>query len=321
MDSTTPSGLEIRYHWEPKRKYELRYPVGAPALYPGQEYQIDWLEVPSVTTITDLSKDSGPLIWWGMTVGVAGVLELYQREILRPTEISGVGMVLATPGPVGIGVAGLVVAGQEQIVKLLKREKLTTNHVKSTAGDRGTSCHDALDLWMREGHKPDPAMFPPEERGYILGLLEFIRDLEVGGVEPLDCEVMVGSLEHGYAGRYDVRFKTNKECAVVKRVTPKRGRQYAKLAPGRFLGDLKTSKGVYPESHFRQLEAYEGASVESGYEPTDYRGIIHVHPGDPGDDKMPSEPFYEFVRSTATLEDFLCLLELHRSNLRIKGKA
>jgi hypothetical protein len=40
--------------------------------------------------------------------------------------------------------------------------------------------------------------------------------------------------------------------------------------------DLKTSKGVYPESHFRQLAAYERAGVECGEDPTDSQGIVRL---------------------------------------------
>lgn len=305
-DSTTPSGLEIRYHWAPKRKYEI-----------GLEGDLaSWQEVPSVTTVLEV-LDKPALPWWGMTVGVAGVLDLFERGILRPHPNDK--RHLIAPGAVGVGLAGFVVAGEDEVVRLLKQEKLTTNHIKSSAGERGQSAHDAFEIYMREGHKPDPEMFPPEERGYIVGLLEFLRDIELGAIEPESMEVTVGSLEHGYAGRYDVRFETHKPCMVVKRVTPKRGRQYVELPPGKFLGDLKTSKRVY-DNHFLQLEGYEGASVECGYEPTQFRGVIHVHPGDPEDDKVYDGPHYEFVPSHAKHEDFLAVLGVHKAFERMKGR-
>ena len=63
---------------------------------------------------------------------------------------------------------------------------------------------------------------------------------------------------------------------------------------GSYLLDLKTSKRVY-ETHFLQLEAYEQASVECGYGPTDHRGVIHVT----------EDGRYEFVLNTDwTFEDF-----------------
>jgi hypothetical protein len=184
-------------------------------------------------------------------------------------------------------------ATQESIVALLTEHKLTVNHVRDKAGDRGQSVHDAFEAWARTGLKPDPSIYPDEERGYVEGLLAFLADVPT--IEPIAAEVLVASAEHGFAGRYDIRFRTWQPHDVVVHRTPKRGATYRRLAPGLYLGDLKTSKGIYA-SHARQLEAYEQASVESGYEPTEARGILHVA----------ADGTYEFVRSWATFEDFLC---------------
>ena len=81
------------------------------------------------------------------------------------------------------------------------------------------------------------------------------------------------------------------------------------LIPGRYLADLKTSKSVYG-SHARQLEAYEQASIESGYEPTDGRGILLVAP----------DGTYEFSRSWAEFADFLPVLEVWKSDQRMKAR-
>jgi hypothetical protein len=96
---------------------------------------------------------------------------------------------------------------------------------------------------------------------------------------------------------------------VVHHRTPKRGPQYAKLKPGTLLADLKTSANVYMESHGRQLEAYELASVECGYEPTVARGIINVS----------ADGTYKLVRSKCTSDDFLNVLRVWHDNQRIKG--
>ena len=323
----TPSGLEIRFSWEPKRMYELRgpqdkkYTATETALKAGWKppqgteqvedywrHPAAWAEVPGVTDVLKV-LDKPALPWWGMTIGVRGVLDLYERGLLRPGLVLDPPQ-LACPGRVGIGTAGFIVAGPEQVVEMLKEQKLTVNHVRDKAGDRGQSCHDAFELWATEGTIPEPAMFPPEERGYIIGLLKFITHVTLG--EPVfeSTEVVVGSPKHGYAGRYDWRMKTTKECTVVKHHTPVKGDQFATLAPGSYLGDVKTSKDVYPESHFRQLEAYEGASVESGYEKTAARGVLNIT----------EDGRYKFVRSTAKLKDFLCVLEVYKSNDRIKGR-
>ena len=137
-----------------------------------------------------------------------------------------------------------------------------------------------------------------------MGLCKFLRDVNP---EPVAAEVMVGSLEHGFAGRYDLRLRVPKECEVVFHRTPKRGPQYARLKPGVLLADLKTSKGVYATHHL-QLAAYEGGSLECGYEPTVAQGILHVS----------AEGEYEFVRSKAVLADFLAIKGAYDAVRRLK---
>jgi len=91
----------------------------------------------------------------------------------------------------------------------------------------------------------------------------------------IDAEVMVGSLQHLYAGRYDMRCRWT-GGPMVTRTYPKRANKVEELPAGRYMLDLKTSSGVY-QSHALQLAAYEGASVECGYEPTDYQAVIQRH--------------------------------------------
>ena len=303
----TPSGIEVLYQSEPKRLYKVRRTVcrecdGGGAGCPGC-HELNWSEVPSVTTVLEV-LDKPALPWWGMKVGAEGVLAMHNMGLLKSVPHQGQ-QVLACAST--DGTTGLVVAGVEQVIELLTRHKLTVNHVRDRAGVRGTSVHDALEVWANEGTLPDPAMFPPAEQGYVQGLLAFLTDAKV---EPIASEVMVGSVQYGFAGRYDIRLRVLEDCAVVFHRTPVRGPQYAALSEGMLLlGDLKTSSGVYL-SHSRQLEAYEGASVECGYDPTDARGILHVNP----------DGTYEFVRSKAEFEDFLCVLEVWRSDKRMKER-
>ena len=128
-------------------------------------------------------------------------------------------------------------------------------------------------------------------------------------LEPLDSEVMVGSVEHRFAGRFDLRARANEERRIVCHHTPVRGPQYAMLKPGVGIIDLKTSKDVYP-THAKQLEGYEIASIESGWEPTDFRGILHVN----------AEGKYKFVRSWATAHDFLTTLAEWKSQEAMKAR-
>lgn len=300
--STTPSGIEVLYQPAPKRLYMVRWAescINEP-WFSNYEGAFEWIEVPSVTTVLGCLDKPG-LPWWGMKVGIDGVLELVRREALRAMEMEG-GYGLIHPYDWNYQVATV-----DSVVGLLNEEKLTVNHQRDKAGDRGTAVHDAFEAWATTGQKPDPSIFPPEAQGYVVGLLEFLKDVHTA--EPLGAEVMVGSIEHGFAGRYDVRFRTHEPHPVVVHRTPVRGPKYAILQPGVYLGDLKTSKDVYA-THSLQLEAYEQASVECGYEPTVARGILNVSP----------EGTYKFVRSQAVFDDFLAVLSAYQALESIKER-
>lgn len=293
--SVTPSGIEVLYQWAPKRLYRVR---NAPdrikdPMFSNYEGAFDWVEVPSVTTVLKV-LDKPALPWWGMKVGVAGVLELAKRSILVPADFDPV--FLGTPDAWDV----------DSIIDALKREKLTTNHTLDKAGDRGNSVHDAFEKWALEGILPHPEIYPEEEKGYVAGLRKFIDAVTL---DSLESEVMVGSLAHGFAGRYDLRARLLEDAQVQTRVYPKRAPKVETISAGRYLLDLKTSKGVY-DTHFLQLEAYEAASLECGYEPTDYRAVIHVT----------ADGEYELVASRATFDDYLAVKGAHDALERIKER-
>lgn len=271
---TTPSGIVVEYSAAPKRFY-----------------RVNGVEVPSVTSVLGVLDKPG-LPWWGMRVGIAGVLELVQREVLKPKLDADT-------------FTAFFAESAEEIEDLLTQHKLTVNHIKEQAGDRGSSVHNAFERWAKTGEIPVSTEFPEAEQGYVYGLKCFLIDSEA---EPVAAEVMVGSAEHGYAGRYDIRLRIPKDAEMVVHLTPK-GHRRDVIAAGVHLSDLKTSKGVYPNTHFRQLEAYEAASIECGYEPTDGRYVLHVT----------ADGRYEYKRSTADFEDFLAVLEVYQSNERLKA--
>lgn len=305
--SLTPSGIEVKYTVGPKiRKYEVRKGEHRFPVETCEACSAPWTEVPSVTTVLDVLAKGG-LPTWGCKVGIAGALELHRQGVLRELVIPSEGMgqkVLAIPGKPG---EGLVVAGVEQVYQAMKLAELTTDDVRDKAGSRGTAVHSALEYWCETLCFPDPEIFLPEEQGYVRGLLKFLKDLEPGEPEVLGFEVMVGSIEHGFAGRYDLELRLHKECVVQLTHIRKKWT----LQPGDYLTDLKTSSDVYL-SYFKQLEGYELGRIECGYKPTDVRAVIHVTP----------EGTYKFVPSHATGEDFLTTLAEWRSQERLtKRKA
>lgn len=212
---------------------------------PRRRYLVDGEPVPSVTQILGV-LDKPALVWWAMRVGVEGACELQE--------------------------SGSLPADPDLAVKALTARKLTVNHVKTKAATRGTSLHDALEAYMRDGSVPMPAGFPEEDRGYVRALARAMLDLRP---EPLRTEVIVGSAEHGYGGRYDLLCEMGDRTLRV---------------------DLKTGKRVYETAHL-QLAAYELAAVEMGEEPTDEQAVLRL--GEDGE--------YEFVVSRAAPADFLAV--------------
>jgi hypothetical protein len=300
----TPSGLPI-YYQDNGHEYRLGPKIGQ--LDPAEALQLlaaapdsvaRWPQVVSVTQVLDVLFK--PLQWWGMVTGVEGVQTLLSLGIVREVVEA------QRPALAVMGQQDLHPASTDALVELLSRNKLTVNHVRDRAGDRGIAVHDALVGWAESGRLPDPTIYGATEAGYVRGLVKFLRDVEP---EPIAREVLVASAEHGYAGRYDLRMRVDRPRNVVARCGLKRGPVLKRLGVGEILADLKTSSGIY-ESHPRQLEAYEHASLECGWPETSARGIIRVT----------DEGLYEFVRSWATFEDFEAVLQVWRSNQSMRKR-
>lgn len=280
--ASTPVGMEIRYE-DAKHLYFLR--EGSPA------DPTEWRQVPSVSTILKV-LDKPALPWWGMKIGVAGVLELIDKHGLKP-ELSSVDEI--------VGVSGSPVKG------LLTIHKLTVNHVRDEAGDRGTTVHDAFEAWALRGTLPNPAEYSAEQKGYVRGLLAFLDDAVI---EPTRTETIVGSLEHGFAGRYDLEA-TMGECELVTFLDEKKEIETRSvIAAGEHLLDLKTSSAVYPEM-FLQVEGYEGARIECGYAATDARAVIRVT----------ADGRYEFRVSPSSYDAFLGVKRCHDVMVELKAAA
>lgn len=260
--SLTPSGIEVYYQSGPKRLYRVRDGKLAHEESVGEDFA-PWHEVPSVTTVLGVIDKSGALTWWGQGVGGIGALKLQQAG----EDLTDVQALIA---------AGSDDDARKLLCSKLTEHKLSTNHVRDKASDRGVSVHDAFEQWAGDQRIiPQPIVYPEHERGYVAGLAAFLKQLAGGEPDGIQAEVTVASLEHRFAGRYDLRLNLRKTAQVVTRIYPQRQPKIEVIPEGSYLLDLKTSKGIY-DTHYLQLEAYEGASVECGYEPTDWRGVIHV---------------------------------------------
>lgn len=217
----------------------------------------------SVTTILGNSVPKN-LAWHGQTRGVIGVKGLMRKQY---------------------DVARMSVP---DITDALKREKLTVNHHRDEAAGGGTIVHKALEDYAEKGALPIASAVPENKRGSIQGLAKFIVEYRP---EIVAAEVRTLSVKHGYAGTFDLLCRIRARREDGKLVAD------PNAEPLFVLADLKTSKWVYPASHFPQLEAYEGARVEMGEPPTDVRAVIWTNPD--GD--------MQLVPSSASFEDFLAL--------------
>lgn len=256
--STTRDGHVLerdRYH-----RYKCVAPdhAGAPC---------DGVVFRSVTTILGKAVPKGGLDWHGQNIGIQGCHTLAS---------SGYDLTAHTPWEIG----------QE-----FKTRKLTVRDHMMRAADRGTAVHKGLEDYFDHGRMPVLADYPREHHGFVRGLAKFFTTYRP---ELVASEVQVLSVEHGFAGTFDL------EAHIQARVEDVKGRLL--LVPDTssrlfILGDLKTSKYVYPTSHFAQLEAYEHARVENGRQPTEARAVLHVT----------ADGFMQLVPSDFSFDDFLRL--------------
>lgn len=177
-----------------------------------------------------------------------------------------------------------------QFIRDLKGMGYDHRSYSKDAAARGTIVHTCLEEWIKEGKIPVAGKVPKPAQGYVRGLAKFLIERQP---EFLESETVVGSAVHGFAGTRDT-------VCILK------DKQH-----GRTLIDLKTSKRVYPTSHFPQLRAYEIAGVECGEEPTDKQGILRVG----------ADGTYEIVWSCATDEDFLAVLRCYKAQQALTARA
>lgn len=268
VEVLTPSGLTIRY--DDRRHF----------------YWINDVKVASVSTILGC-LDKPALPWWGMKQGVLGV-----QALMRDGHLA---VELADSTDV------------DAVVALLTTHKLTVNHVRDKAGERGTTVHDALEAWATNGTVPNPDDYADGQRGYVAGLVAFLTDAKITATS---AEMIVGSATHGFAGRYDLEARLE-ECELVTRLDEKKGTETREtVKAGAYLPDLKTSGAVYPEM-FLQVEGYEGARIESGHAPTDARAVVRVT----------ADGRYEFRVSPSNYDAFLAVKRCHEAIVELRAAA
>ena len=204
-----------------------------------------------------------------------------------------------------IGVSGMLSATADQIaaclqqespldagISLLKQKKVTTWHYMNNAKEIGNEVHGGIEKFIKTG-KLEPE-FSPLAQVRINAFEKFLTENQF---KFLVTEVMTASLLYGYAGTYDARMIL----------------EAGKYAGSLVLGDWKNTGKIYEDQYFPQLEAYEGAEIELGEQPTDLRIVV----------RLCDDGNYEIGVSTDSLNDFLILKDhwdsIQARKVRIKS--
>lgn len=234
--------------------------------------EVNGERVPSVTTALGI-LDKPALKFWAQNQTIEGVVRLYDMyEGTVPARTFG------------------------QLKGALSDNRLCFYQKTSAAADAGTALHLATEQWAEDGIIPNIADYEPRVRPHIRAFAKFLRDYEPEFVE---SETIVGSAKYGFAGRLDAKMLFHGRVATERGLT------------GLVLGDYKSAKQIHPLTMFRQLEGYEGASVECGFAPTDHRCVV----------RLGADGEYEVAESCATYQQFLNCLAVYRDNKAIEKAA
>lgn len=291
--ASTKAGVEIRYQDE-THSYWVRGPEGG-----------DWVPCDfSMSGVADCLNKPG-LPPWAFKMGLKAVGLLAERGFIRHTPEGQIVVMGAERWELI-----QTFAGEDALLYRAKEQKVTQNDHRDKAGDRGNSVHAALEAWVKDQVMPVADFYPIEEQGYVRGLIAFLTDLGPLKSKP-QAEIMVGSVEHRIAGRYDLEAVLQGARLVTKKASPKwtgadtdhhsaKGPVYTEFK-GRTLFDLKTSKGIYLGQKL-QMTGYEGCRLECGMQKTEQQLIVSV-----GDDGT-----YMVGVADTTWEEFLNVLSLAR---------
>jgi hypothetical protein len=272
-------------------------------------YQLDGEDLLGVSTIAKVGgveETWGIASAWGFRIGYEGAHEVLEDEY---------GDSMGSP------------VTKDELREEMQKRGLTPWSKRDKAAERGNWVHDVLEALGQNNRMPDLSRVPDEEKGHAKSLMAWYVWLRPSFVA---VEVQVTSGRHRFAGRYDIRAWCDAR-RVLETIDPLRDDPQAhrirELAaekqPALGLLDLKTSKGIYPNTHFPQLEGYEGAGVEMGFGKTDFRAVINTSPDgsfDPSPRRKNEKGKWtlgQFAVSWATYDDFLAYTTALRAIRRI----
>lgn len=174
--------------------------------------------------------------------------------------------------------AAIIAATEAERDVLLKTAQNAHAQKKDKAADIGTLVHKAIEEWIKE--KKTPTL---DDQGMMM-FNQFIKWAEDNKVKFLDSERRVYSKEHFVAGTLDFIFEMG-------------GKKY--------LGDFKTSSGIYGREYFWQCAGYRMMLEENGEK--DFNGSVIVRCGKDGSFEVKESYDYE-----TDIKGFMAALTIYR---------
>lgn len=169
----------------------------------------------------------------------------------------------------------------------LDSAKFAWKSTRDTAGDFGTNVHKAIEEWIKED-KNFPILTETEQKAF-----DNFRDWSnTNKVTFVESEKRLYSKKHWYAGTLDLLMEVD-------------GKLY--------IGDIKTSAGIYPE-HFFQMAGYDIALNEMSDKYRDIEGYIVVNLKKDG--KITWKKSYD---RKGNIEAFEACLTLHRQKALLEN--
>lgn len=253
--TTTPSGIEILFEdGEPDENGKRKR----------RQYLVNGEKLPSVTSVLRILDKPG-LRFAAEKLGVEGAIAL-AREGALPQYMPAA-------------------------MAAMKARGLCHWQVWEGKSKRGQLSHEDLVALLAGKEPADIDTVLPEERGFLRGVAAFVADYRP---ELIDHETMVASVEHGFAGRYDVHLRIA-QLEGTGRVDLKTTEELPRYKDG-------TVKPPYPEN-LLQLGAYELGARESGFGVSDWQAVLRVE----------ASGEYDFTVSWCDWEPFLAVLGAYRA--------
>lgn len=139
---------------------------------------------------------------------------------------------------------------------ILEEAKHAHDRAKKAGGSTGTDLHEIVEKWIKNDYPQDynPEEYCKDDEQLVKMFKAFTDWTKDNDVKFVMSELNVYSETHWFGGILDF------VCEI-------KGKRY--------VGDLKTSSGIYPE-HFLQMGAYDVCLQEMGHPPADAYIVVNV---------------------------------------------